>query len=142
MASIGQTIVCRSGNALYKIGSTTQRVYDARKAKIMTPFLFGSDPALLKQFVGFDMSCKGTWDVYVATDPLRVDSDGLPDEEFFTKVGTVTDSTYTEAGGENGHAAFDEISTHIAMMFISKDAVDSRIGNVSIHYAPGGGVKQ
>lgn len=136
--SIGQTIVCRSESALYKVGSTTQRVYDAKKTKIITPFLRGNDPSVIKQFTGLDMSCEGTWDIYVALDPLRVNEDGTPDEAYFERIGTVTGTTYSETGGENGHVGMDQMSSHISLMFISRGAGRARIGNVAIHMADGG----
>ena len=136
--SIGQTIVCRSESALYKIGSTTQRVYDAKKTKIITPFLSGEDPSVVKQFIGMDMSCEGTWDIYVSLDPLRVNEDGTPDEDYFEKIGTVVNTTYAETGGENGHVPMDQMSSHIALMFISRNDGRARIGNVAVHIAPGG----
>lgn len=138
IASIGQTIVCRSASALYKIGSTVQRVYDAKKAKIITPFLSGDDPSILKQFVGLDAACEGTWDVYCSVDPLRVNADGTPDEDYFEKIGTIVDTTYAESGGENGHVPMDQQSTHISLMFISKNSGRARLGNVAIHIAEGG----
>lgn len=136
--SIGQTIVCRSENALYKIGSTTQRVYDAKKTKIITPFLSGDDPSVINQFVGLDMACEGTWDIYCSLDPLRVNEDGTPDEDYFEKIGTVVNTTYAETGGENGHVPMDQMSSHISLMFISKGSGRARIGNVAVHIAPGG----
>lgn len=136
--AIGQTVVCRSTNALYKIGSTTQRVYDAREIKVITPFLYGNDPSVAKQFSGIDMACEGTWEVWAAYDPLRVNSDGDPDEEFFERIGTVTGTTYAETGGENGNMGFEGISTHIALMFKCKSPIRARIGNVAIHFTDGG----
>jgi len=136
--SIGQTIVCRSDSALYKIGASTRRVYDARQPKIITPFMAGEDPSLLKTFSGMDMACQGTWDVYVATDPLRVDEDGNPDEAFFRKIATVNGTTYADDGGENGNIGIDEMSTHISLMFKCRSNGYARIGNVSIHINDGG----
>jgi len=138
MDSVGQTVVCRSENALYKIGSSTERVYDARPAKMITPFMAGTDPSIIKQWVGLDVACQGTWDVYISTDPLRIDENGQPDENYFEKIATVSGTTYSESGGENGHVAFDAISSHISLMMISKSDGYCRIGNVSIHIADGG----
>jgi len=136
--SIGQTIVCRSDSALYKIGASTRRVYDARQPKIITPFMAGEDPSLLKTFSGMGMACQGTGDVYVATDPLRVDEDGNPDEAFFRKIATVNGTTYADDGGENGNIGIDEMSTHISLMFKCRSNGYARIGNVSIHINDGG----
>lgn len=138
MDSVGQTVVCRSENALYKIGFATERVYDARKVKIITPFMSGEDPSSIKTFTGLDMSCQGTWDIYIATDPLRIDEDGQPDETLYEKIGTITGTTYAETGGENGHVGFDAISSHISLMFICRTDGYARIGNVAVHFADGG----
>lgn len=136
--AVGQTVVCRSENALYKIGSSVERVYDARQVKIITPFMFGDDPSIIKTFTGLDMACQGTWDIYIATDPLRVDENGEPDETYYERIGTVTNTTYAESGGENGHVGFDAISSHISLMFICRTPGYARIGNVAIHFADGG----
>lgn len=132
-AAIGQTVVCRSRNALYKIGSSIERLYDARQVKVITPFMAGEDPSVVKPWSGLDMACQGTWDVYIATDPLRVDEDGVPDEAYFERIGSVTGTTYAETGGENGHVGFDAVSSHIALMFISRSPGYARIGNVAVH---------
>jgi hypothetical protein len=136
--SVGQTIVCRSENALYKIGSSTERQYDSRQVKVIIPFLSGEDPAVSKTYTGLDIACQGTWDIYVSLDPLRVDDDGQPLEEFFQLVGTVTGSTYAESGGENGHVGMDHVSTHIAVMLINRTPGYARVGNIAIHTADGG----
>jgi len=136
--SIGQTVVCRSDNALYKIGSSTRRVYDARQPKIITPFMAGDDPSVIKSFLGLDLACQGTWDIYVATDPLRVNEDGTPDESFFEKIGSATNTTYAESGGENGHIPMDQVSSHLALMFICRSEGYARLGNVAVHIAEGG----
>lgn len=137
-AAIGQTIVARSRNALYKVGSSIQRLYDARQVKVITPFLAGNDPSLIKSFTGLDMACQGTWDVYIATDPLRVDEDGIPDEDFFERVGSITGTTYAESGGENGHVGLDAVSSHIALKFVCRSSGYARIGNVAVHSTDGG----
>lgn len=136
--AVGQTIVCRSENALYKVGSSIERQYDSRQVKVITPFLSGEDPSIIKSFIGLDMACQGTWDIYIATDPLRVDEDGVPDEDYYEKIGTITNTTYAETGGENGHVSFDAVSSHISLMFICRTPGYARIGNVAIHFADGG----
>lgn len=138
VASVGQTVVCRSRNAMYKIGSSTERVYDSRLVKVITPFMYGDDPSSIKQWSGIDMACQGTWEIYIATDPLRVNEDGAPDEAYFEKIGTVTGTTYAETGGENGHVGLDAISSHIALMLICRTPGYSRVGSVEIHTAEGG----
>jgi len=134
----GQTIVCRSDNALYKIGSSNERVYDSRKAEVVTPFLSGDDPSLIKQWVGMDMACQGTWEIYIATDISQTDDDGFPLSESFEKIGTVTNSTYNEESSENGDIELDQQSSHIALKLVNKTPGYGRIGNVAIHFADGG----
>lgn len=138
VASVGQTIVCRSGTALYKVGATTSRLYDSRQVKVITPFMAGKEPSTIKSWIGLDMACQGTWDVYIATDPLRVDENGVPDEAFFERIGSITGTTYAETGGENGNIAFEAVSSHISLMFICRSEGYARIGNVAIHIADGG----
>lgn len=138
ICAVGQTVVCRSRNALYKVGSPVQQLYDARPIKVVTPFLSGKDPSLIKTFIGMDMACQGTWDVYVATDPLRVNEDGEPDEAYYERIGTITGTTYAESGGENGHVAFDAISSHISLMLICRSTGYARLGNIAIHYGDNG----
>lgn len=135
---VGQTIVCRSGNALYQVGSSTRRLYDQREVKIITPFMAGEDPTIIKSWTGLDIACQGTWEIYIATDPLRVDENGVPDEAFFEKIGTITGTTYAETGGENGHCGFDAMSSHISLMMICRTPGYARIGNIAIHYPSAG----
>lgn len=134
---VGQTIVCRSENALYQVGSSVQRLYDSRLVKVITPFMAGNDPTIIKTWSGLDMACQGTWDVYIALDPLRVDEDGVPDENYFEKIGSITNTTYAESGGENGHCGFDAISSHISLMLICRTPGYARVGNIAIHYNGG-----
>jgi hypothetical protein len=136
-AAIGQEVIVRSRNALYKVGSAIERKYDARKVKVITPFFGGTDPSVIKQFTGIDIACQGTWDIFIATDPLRVDENGVPDEYYYERVGTVTGTTYAETGGQNGHMGLDAISSHISLKFVCRSSGYARIGNVAIHVADG-----
>lgn len=137
MDYLGQTVAVRSRNAIYKIGSTTKRVYDSRLTKMITPFLSGSDPSLVKDFCGLDLACQGTWEIYVALDPLLVDEDGFPLEDAFEHISTVTGTTYADQGGENGNVEFDLSSTHIALMLINRDPQYARVGNIELHFNGG-----
>lgn len=134
----GSTIVFRSGDVLYQLGESTKTKYNARKVKVITPFLGGKDPSVIKDFTGLDIACQGTWDIYIATDLLRIDEEGFPDEAYYELMGTVTGSTYSEDGGENGHMSFDASSSHISLMFVNRSDGYARIGSVAVHYTDSG----
>lgn len=133
----GQTVACRSRNAIYKIGSATKRIYDARQTRVITPFLSANDPAVVKDFSGIDIACQGTWDIYAATDPLQIDEEGYPLMESFEIIGSITGTTYNETGGENGHVAFEASCTHVALMLVNRDTEYARIGNITLHFDGG-----
>jgi hypothetical protein len=134
----GQNVLCRSRNAIYKIGSPVGRVYDSRYTTIITPFLSGSDPSLIKDFTGIDIACQGTWEIYAAVDPLQVDEDGFPLDESFEIIGTVTGTSYGESGGENGHVPFEAATSHVSLKLVNRTAEYARIGNICLHYGDGG----
>ncbi len=128
-AYLGQLVICRSRNSIYKIGSAGGQVYDAKKVTVTTPFHAAKDPSQVKSWQGIDMACQGTWEIYAAFDPLQPD--------VFEEVGTVTNTTYDETGGENGHVPLGGISAHIALKLINRTSGYARVGSIEIHFEGG-----
>lgn len=138
ITSVGQTILLRSGDVVYKFGSTAERKYSARETKIITPFFFGDNPAKIKTFTGLDVLCRGTWEIWVSTSTDAVSDLGVPDEDFYYHATTINGSTTADSGGFNGHIGLEEVGTHISFMFKNKRAEYGKIGKLLIHLGDDG----
>lgn len=138
----GSRIALRSGEDLLLYGAGPQQGvnpfdptsqtglnvenYDATEAVVETPRMDASDPATSKTWTGLDVSCEGTWDVYV--NPTT--DEGAE----WTQVATVADHTW-----QKGRVGIDMTGTHMGVRFVSKNAGKASISNMALHYEKGEG---
>lgn len=114
----------RSGNVIYQYGGISKLEYDACKAEVSTPFHHADKPATQKAFTGFDVGCKGQWNVKAAFDPRQPDLN--------EQVGKVTDATWAEPS-----EGLNYYSTHMSLVLECTDAKPSRMNNLAMHYNEG-----
>jgi hypothetical protein len=88
-ARAGRRVYARSGNTIYLYGGISGAEYDEEDVAapyVELPFVSASTPATFKKWLGFDMACKGTWEVDILPDP--------DDETKVIPVGRISKTTY------------------------------------------------
>lgn len=94
--------------------------YDATVVEVETPFLDAGTPATDKTWTGLDMTCTGTWNIY------------LDGGSGWMAVGQVTDSTWAK-----GRFPLDLRSTHLALKFVSTGTGPASISTIALHHEGG-----
>lgn len=132
-------IAVRRGDELFVYGSvppsgnpfdpntpvgTTAAVYDASPVEIETPFLDAGRPTAVKRWTGLDLTCQGTWEVYVNPDPYQPDA--------WVKVATVTRDTWGEE-----RLPIDMDGSHLAVKMISTYSGKARVAAMALHFEGG-----
>lgn len=117
----GARVYARSGDTIYLYGGISGQVYDSSVVDVILPYMDGGKPAHNKTLEAFDMSCDGTWDVYIGMDQSNQDARDL--------IATVTDSTWSD-----GRMQACGIGTHAGIQLKCTTAGYARIGNVAAHF--------
>lgn len=102
------------------IGNDVSGLYDPTQVTIETPFMDAQRPATEKGWTGLDVSCTGTWDVYV--NPAGPDAPWL-------KIATVAGPTW-----EEGRVPIDLRSTRLAVRFVSVGTGPATLASVALHH--------
>ena len=110
-----------NGN-VYRFGGTGAVQYDSSVVDVVLPYLAFDKPATMKNFSGIDVSCTGTWNVYVGLDPGNSAAEDL--------IATITGPTYL-----GGRIPFAGRSTHIRLRFQNTSAIAGSLSKVFIHYS-------
>lgn len=114
-------IYVRSGDSVYLYGGTNNDEYDDSVVEIVFPYLSAGKPAHTKQFVAFDMTADGIWEVYGGCDISNLPAIDL--------LATVNGSTWN-----NPSMPAQGLGTHIGIKLINNTTGYARIGNFAIHY--------
>lgn len=115
-------LFARIGDTVHLYGGLSGAEYDDSAIVVELPFLDASNPAGMKQFMGFDIGAIGQWSIEMALEPNDTDS--------WEAVGIVAGSTY----GSTQRHSMEGQSTHVAMRFTCTDASKAVLGNAIIHY--------
>ena len=105
------------------VGSSAE-FHDATPVEIETPFLDAKRPAAVKHWTGVDMTCSGTWAVFVNPDP------NVPDG--WVRIGTVTRDTWGE-----GRLPIDMTATHLAVRLVSEGTGFAKLATLALHFEGG-----
>lgn len=144
ICTAGSRIVVRSGDFLFLYGSTaggnpfdpntpigvSAALYDASVVDLETPFLPAGMPATEKVWTGLDVSCTGTWDVFVCPSPPPPEQ--VDQTPTWTKIATVTGATWNR-----GRIPIDMAGTHIAVKMQSVGAGPATLAAMALHYEQG-----
>lgn len=104
------------------VGNTN---YDASKVTLETPFMDAGLPATQKNWQGIDVTCTGTWEVWVNPDPTSA-------APKWTKVSTITGSTMNQ-----DRIALDMWSTHLAVKLVSTNTGIATVSRIMVHHDAG-----
>lgn len=115
-------LYARIGNTVRLYGGTTGSAYDDSETEVTLPFLDGSNPASVKQFVALDVGIEGQWSVELASEPNE------PDE--WEAIAELLRSTY----GSEQQNTMNAESTHLALRLTTRQQGPARLGNLMIHY--------
>lgn len=136
----GSRMVIRQGDTLKLYGSSaagsnpfdpnaatglSSASYDSTQVLVETPFINVGSPATRKNWTGLDLTCTGTWEVYV-------NPDHASPAPAWIKVATVVGSTW-----EKDRIPLDLFSTHLAVKLVSVGAGAATLGTVCLHYEGG-----
>jgi hypothetical protein len=105
------------------VGMTAAR-YDAASVEAVTPFMDARNPAQTKFWTSLDMTCQGTWRVFVNPDPNQPGA--------WTQVGTITRDTWGE-----GRLPIDMHGTHMAVRAVSVGQGAATLSTMGLHYQGG-----
>jgi len=137
----GSRVAVRSGDELFVYGSIADplqnpfdpntpigiaaEVYDATPVEFVTPFMDAGRPGTVKVWSGLDVSCTGTWEVYVCPSPPR----DLDAEPIWTKIAVVDQATW---GLDT--IPVDMEGNHIAVRMVSVGATSATIASIALHH--------
>lgn len=132
-------VVLRSGDDLFIYGSVpttgnpfdpntpigiSAALYDATPVEVITPFLDLSRPATVKLWEAMDLSCTGTWEVYVCPSIPPQGTDPV-----WTLIATVDGPTW-----ELGRLPIEMSSTHLAVRLVSVGTGPATISSMALHH--------
>jgi hypothetical protein len=139
IALANSRIVIRQGDDLFVYGSTPgaetnpfdpntpigigPAVYDATQVTVETPFLDASTPAANKIWTGIDVTCSGTWEVYVNPDT---------ESAKWTLVATLDGDTWSDS-----RVPLDMTGQRIAVRLVSKNNGPASLSSMALHYQEG-----
>lgn len=106
---------------LWRFGGAGTTTFDSSAVDVTLPYLSFELPATMKTFKGVDVSCTGTWDVFVGLDP----SNPVAED----KIATISGPTFL-----NGRIPFVGRSTHIRLRFRNASPGPATLSKVFIHY--------
>jgi hypothetical protein len=117
----GRIYIRDDANGLWVYGGMDGATYEACNVEVRLPYLDGKKPGHRKQFMGFDATVSGTWEVRVSYDFNN------PNAE--ESIGIVTQPTWN--AGRFEQIGYD---SHFSLRFYNTDTLPATISNCAIHY--------
>jgi hypothetical protein len=116
-------VYARSGNTVYLYGGASGSQYDNSQVEVILPYLDAGKPAHVKSLQAIDVTCEGTWDVFVGCDTT------VPDTR--DHVATVNQSTFDLA-----RIQATGMGTHIGVRLVTGSTYSgaAKIGNFASHF--------
>jgi len=116
-------IYARSGNTVYLYGGASGSQYDNSQVEVILPYLDAGKPAHTKTLQAIDLTCEGTWEVFVGCDST------VPDAR--DHVATVNRSTFDLARMQAAG-----MGTHIGVRLVTSASYSgaAKIGNFASHF--------
>lgn len=139
----GSRIAVRRGDELFVYGSVADgnpfdpntpigvsaALYDNSPVEVVTSFLDAKSPASRKTWEGLDITCSGTWDVFVCP---QAPNEAIRETPAWVKIATVTQPSWGL-----DRIPIDMVSNHLALKFETTDARAATISSVAIHFTGG-----
>jgi hypothetical protein len=121
MVAFKDRVYIRSGNKIYLYGGPSGSQYDSCPVVVEMPYLDANKPATYKSVNGVDITCEGTWKVFMGFDYTNANA---RDEI----------ATFTQPSFALGKIPATGIGTHIGVKLTSNHAGYSKLANVIVHY--------
>ena len=121
MVSFREKVYIRSGNKIYLYGGNSGSQYDSSPVVVELPYLDANKPGTFKSVNGVDITCQGTWKVFMGFDYTNANA---RDEI----------ATFTQPSFALGKIPATGIGTHIGVRLTSDHPGYSRLANVLVHY--------
>lgn len=111
-------------------GANQAALYGNYVVDLETPFLDAGRPGTMKTWTGLDVSCTGTWDVFVCPSPPPPEH---PDQTpVWTKVATIGGPTW-----DRGRIPIDMQGHHIAVKMQSVGTGPATLASIALHHELG-----
>lgn len=115
-------VYVRSGDVIYAYGGPFRTpIYDSTQPEIWLPYYHAGTPSKKKGWVGYDVACRGTWQVRAAMEPANVAASDL--------VGTVERTTFNEPS-----RPLVGTGTHLSLRFTGTSSGYKKLGSVVLHF--------
>jgi len=121
MVAFKDKVYLRSGNKIYLYGGNSGSEYDSCPVVVELPYLDANKPGTFKSVNGVDITCQGTWKVFMGFDYTNANA---RDEI----------ATFTQPSFALGKIPATGIGTHIGVRLTSEHPGYSRLANVLVHY--------
>jgi hypothetical protein len=121
MVAFREKVYIRSGNKIYLYGGNGGSEYDSCPVVVELPYLDANKPGTFKSVNGVDITCQGTWKVFMGFDYTNANA---RDEI----------ATFTQPSFALGKIPATGIGTHIGVRLTSDHPGYSRLANVLVHY--------
>lgn len=121
MVAFRDKVYLRSGNKIYLYGGNGGSQYDSCPVVVELPYLDANKPGTFKSVNGVDITCQGTWKVFMGFDYTNANA---RDEI----------ATFTQPSFALGKIPATGIGTHIGVRLTSDHPGYSRLANVLVHY--------
>ena len=145
ITTAGSRLAVRSGEELFVYGSVADPAqnpfdpntpigsaaenYDASAVVVETPFMDASRPAVTKYWSGMDVTCTGTWEVYVCPEPPAVTVSDPNPTPAWVRVATLDRPTW----GRN-RVPIDMEANHLAIRMVSVGTGPATLASVALHH--------
>jgi len=121
MVAFKDKVYLRAGNKIYLYGGNSGSEYDSCPVVVELPYLDANKPGTFKSVNGVDITCQGTWKVFMGFDYTNANA---RDEI----------ATFTQPSFALGKIPATGIGTHIGVRLTSEHPGYSRLANVLVHY--------
>ena len=121
MVAFRDKVYLRAGNKIYLYGGNSGSEYDSCPVVVELPYLDANKPGTFKSVNGVDITCQGTWKVFMGFDYTNANA---RDEI----------ATFTQPSFALGKIPATGIGTHIGVRLTSEHPGYSRLANVLVHY--------
>lgn len=120
-ATLNGRVYARSGNTVYLLGGDDDDTYTDEDVVIELPYLDARSIGHWKSWLGLDVILKGTWDVYLNTNPNQ------PDE--WVRTATL----YKSSAGQM-RLAMQQYSPVLKMKFVHQGSEYACLSKIIVHY--------
>lgn len=123
VAPVARNVMIRNyADEIYIYGGPDGDTYDGSEAEVITPHMDAGRPGTEKYWRGIDMSCSGTWTVYLSFDPSNIE---------WERVAVIQNGSIARL---HGMIPIGRSSYHIAIRAICTSSMAARISQIVLYH--------